>query len=235
MLLGYRNSNHSLIWSAWRSSQNWNKRHLHHLKHHVRYSNKVTYGWSRDNFLVSLQSEKGSVTICNTEDHLNTRKNRFKNSAMNETTNSDVVTPLPKKIGTADRMWKHQLFSLNMLETTCVKPCPQRSISEIETTTPPGVPRYFSTFHLEVFLAPRHLQFHFLCRQQSPQERPRLRPDWCFSCASNLGESLPSEWILLWLLWRGIFLKILLTLPKMLAPKKCCFLDFRKPRYLGFH
>ena len=39
-------------------------------------------------------------------------------------------------------MWKHQLQT-NMSEPIHVKSCPERSISAIETTTPPGCPKVF--------------------------------------------------------------------------------------------
>ncbi len=122
---------------------------------------------------------------------------------------------------------------LNMLETICVKPCPQRSISEIETTTPPGVPRYLSTFRS-------------LPCPQAPSVPLSL---WA---TVSTGASSSETWLVFFLRFKpwgkssfgvnpfvtfvkGHFLEDSFDPPKNVGTKKCWFLDIRKPRYLDFH
>ena len=81
-------------------------------------------------------------------------------------------------------LWHHQPEKLEPLIGYENTSCPQRSISEIETTTPPGVPRYLSTFRSLPYPQAPSVPLSLWATVSTGASSSET---WCFSCASNLG------------------------------------------------
>lgn len=122
---------------------------------------------------------------------------------------SNVVTPPPSKIGTTDRMWKHQLQT-NMSEPIHVKSCPERSIQNWnhQTSRVSQVFLVHGTFSSTFFVGNRlHRSVLVVLRSESLKIQ-----SFC---------------------WGIFWLQDSFEPPIIFGTRKVGFLDFRKPRYIS--